>query len=78
VKSEHFSQYEPDELRSCPTCEIIVGSEMHFKNPCRQGPWSSLLKRYDDMTFAVMCDGLGQDLNFDAGARWLLEMIIRN
>lgn len=32
VKSEHFSQYEPGELRSCPTCEIIVESEMHFKN----------------------------------------------
>lgn len=30
------------------------------------------------MTFAVMCEGSGQDLNFDAGARWLWEMIIRN
>jgi hypothetical protein len=31
-------------------------------------------RRYD---LAVMCDGSGQDLYFDAGARWLLEVIIR-
>jgi hypothetical protein len=32
VKSEHFSQYEQDELRNCPAREIILESEMHFKN----------------------------------------------
>src|SRR5450755_363764 len=30
VTSEHFSQYEPDELRDCPACGAILESEMHF------------------------------------------------
>jgi hypothetical protein len=32
VEREHFSECGPDELRSCPACDIMLESEMHFKN----------------------------------------------
>jgi hypothetical protein len=32
VEREHFSESGPDELRSCPACDIMLESEMHFKN----------------------------------------------
>lgn len=43
MESEHFSQCEPDELRTCPACEILLENEKHFKNHALDDAWCSVL-----------------------------------
>jgi hypothetical protein len=31
VEREHFSECKPDELHSCPVCDIVLESDMHLR-----------------------------------------------